>query len=101
SWGALPGAEETKVSATEQISKVSLLDAAGAVLWERQAKTIPPMHLSLKEGQSVDQAVAEAMKATGWFFESVQVPQFVTKSRKAAQGHSTLTDKGVGEATLD
>ena len=65
-------------------------------LWQRQSKWSAPMMPMIKKGQSIEDAVAEAMKPTAYFFVDVTVPQLVPKAQfKDGMGKSQLTAKGV------
>jgi beta-lactamase regulating signal transducer with metallopeptidase domain len=56
---------------------VALLGADGKPLWQRGGLVLPPPFLSLKEGQSPEAAVAEAMKPSPRFYESLRIPKLV------------------------
>ena len=66
------------------------------MLWERKIATSPPPMLMMKQGQSVDQAVAEAMKPSPAFFEA-KIPRYVPKNKNGA-GTSRLGPAGVQNA---
>ena len=71
----------------------------GQTFWTREAGTAPPMSLSLKEGQTIDQAVAEYMKPSGWIFENTNFPPRVSKSKSGTFGTTELTSSGPRNAT--
>jgi outer membrane protein assembly factor BamB len=90
-FGALGG--NAKVSATGMKYLIAFQTADGKVLWERKVATSPPPMLMMKQGQSVEQAVAEAMKPSPAFFEA-KIPRYVPKSKNGA-GTSRLGPAGV------
>jgi hypothetical protein len=67
--------------------------ADGKAIWERGSLSAPPPFISLKAGQTADQAVQDAMNLNYRFFETVRLPKYVAKSR-AGVGTSKLTAAG-------
>ncbi|HWE95934.1 MAG TPA: hypothetical protein VG269_18370 [Tepidisphaeraceae bacterium] len=92
-FGAGFGANQ-KISVATTKLRLALETAGGKVLWERRSATFPPSMLMMKQGQTVDQAVAEAMKPSPIFFEKTRVPDYVPKSQ-GGLGKSKLTAAGV------
>ncbi|MDB5302719.1 MAG: hypothetical protein JWM97_268 [Phycisphaerales bacterium] len=83
-----------KISVATTKLRLALETAGGKVLWERRSVTSPPPMLSMKQGQTIEQAVAEAMKPSAGFFEKTRVPGYVPKSQ-GGLGKSSLTAAGV------
>jgi hypothetical protein len=97
-FGESPFGGGTKISATPQTMKVAFVDAENKTLWQRQSTRAAPLMLSLKEGQSTEQAVAEATRPDAGFFENVNLPKFVAKAKyKNGLGTSNLTASGVSK----
>ena len=96
-----PGAKAaTTITANELISRLQLIGPEGKPLWERVQVTPPPTFVNLKEGQTVEQAVNDAVTPRAGYFESVRIPKYIPKpqepgsvrtSRLTAQG--TLVEK--------
>lgn len=92
--GGATGGEKT-VTATPQISRMKITES-GKTLWEASRLKDVPFFLSLKEGQSIQQAVAAQQKPDLVFFSRVRVPQYVTRPHeKGAYGESVFTPKGI------
>lgn len=98
-FGQSPFSGGTKVTATPQTSRIAFVDSEGKVLWERQATRHPPMMASLKEGQTIEQYVADATRPDARFFSSVTLPRFVPKAQyRNGLGASRFTARGVVDA---
>jgi len=88
--GAGPFAPAQKVSVTPMITKV-LVEVDGKKAWQTTSVTGAGFFLSVKEGQTIKQAVAEASKVNVPFLKQVKVPVFLTKPREPAwYGNSKL-----------
>ncbi|MDB5331317.1 MAG: hypothetical protein JWP03_2468 [Phycisphaerales bacterium] len=83
-----------KISVATSKLRLALETAGGKVLWERRSATSPPGMLMMKQGQTIEQGVAEAMKPSAGFFENSRVPDYVPKSQ-GGLGKSKLTAAGV------
>src|SRR5262249_33060118 len=94
-FGESPWGGGTKVNVTQQIAKLEVLTSDGKVAWSAQAVTDPGFMLMLKEGQTIEQAVADARKPNLRFFQSVSVPSTVTVPREPAwYASGALTPRG-------
>ena len=94
SFGQFDRAPE-KGSVTEQISRVKILEN-GRTLWESFVTSGAPMHLQMKEGQTVQEALAEYQKPSLGFFSQVSLPVYLARPPEhGAYGFSQLTSQGV------
>jgi hypothetical protein len=93
-FGAFPSARDATISVTETKFRLAFETSDGKVLWQRQTVTFPPPLLMMKEGQTIEQAVAAAMQPSYFFFERTRLPANVPKSR-GGLGSSRLTVLGV------
>jgi hypothetical protein len=94
SFGQFDRAPE-KGSVTEQISRVKILEN-GRTLWESFVTGGAPMHLQMKEGQTVQEALAEYQKPSLGFFSQVSLPVYLARPPEhGAYGFSQLTPQGV------
>jgi len=94
SFGRLDRTPE-KASVTEQISRVRILEN-GRTLWESVVTSGAPMALQIKEGQTVQEALAEYQKPSLGFFREVSLPVYLARpAEHGAYGFSTLTPQGV------
>lgn len=82
-----------KVSVQETKRSIEITGADGKVLWKRGGVLSPPMLISLKEGQSINEAIAEQMKPTAKFYDGIRIPRFVPKV-PGGFGTSDLTASG-------
>jgi len=73
-------ASGTKVTVTPQISKVTI-ESEGKTVWESRAVASAGFMLLMKEGQTIEQAVAEATKPNLKFYDTVKLPVYVTRPR--------------------
>ncbi|MDB5354889.1 MAG: hypothetical protein JWN24_1342 [Phycisphaerales bacterium] len=92
-FGAGFGGNQKMNVATTKL-RLALETAGGKILWERRTATSPPPMLMMKQGQTIDQAVAEAMKPSSAFFEMTRIPDYVPKT-SGGMGTSKLTAAGV------
>jgi hypothetical protein len=89
-----PGAgATTDMSVTDIKGVLGFTGPDGKFLWQRVAVVTAPSILSPKEGQSVQQAVADAMKPPIALFENTRIPVYVPKS-SSGFGTSHLTGTG-------
>ena len=89
------GSGEETITATPQICRLKITES-GRTLWEASHVRDVPTFLSLKKGQTAQQAVAAQQKPDFSFFSRVQVPKYVTRpNEKGAYGESVLTPKGI------
>jgi hypothetical protein len=66
------------------------------VIWLAEAHSGAPHFLSLKEGQTLQQALAQYQKPNVKFFTQVNLPRYVARPHPSgAYGHSELSAKGV------
>jgi hypothetical protein len=87
------GSETARV--TEHISKIQFVEDNN-VIWLAEAHSGAPHFLSLKEGQTLQQALAPYQKPNVKFFTQVNLPKYVARPHPSgAYGHSELTAKGV------
>jgi len=66
-----------KVRVKEVKRSIAISIDGQALAWQRGGTMMPPMFLSLKEGQSIDQAVNDAMKPSALFYQSVRIPKLI------------------------
>jgi hypothetical protein len=84
-----------KATVTEQISRLRILEN-GRTLWESSVTSLPPMHLQMKEGQSLQDALAPYQKPNLTFFSLVNIPAYLARPPEhGAYGFSDLTAEGV------
>ncbi len=72
---------------------VAIQSPDGKNIWQRLYVVGPPFGLTLKEGQTINQAVAEHMVPNIGFFQSVNTPAYLPRSRTGL-GTSKLTASG-------
>ena len=95
------GRNVEKVNVTEQISRVKLLEN-GKVLWEAVSVGGAPHFLTMKEGETLQQALAQYQRPNVQFFSQVKVPQYVARPSEAgAYGMSNLTPQGIVNVPLN
>ena len=93
--GAFGGGETMSVTVTQQICRLRL-EVEGKTAWERQTVSQAGGFLSLKPGQSAQDAANEAGKPHTAFLKTVRLPRFLPKLREPMWfGASTLTAQGV------
>ncbi len=93
-----PGVETANV--TEQISKLRFIEN-GKVVWEAVSVSGAPYFLTIKQGETLQQALAPYQKPNIQFFSSVKIPQYVARPSEAgAYGASSLTPRGIQSAPL-
>jgi hypothetical protein len=87
-------AGSSTVNVTEQTSELEfVLD--GQTVWKAMTVAGPPYRVSLKEGQSIDQAVSENTKPRLDFFRQAHLPTHIVRPiDKPAYGRSFLTPQG-------
>ena len=87
--------EQTKVSVTPQIAKLAIT-VGGQTLWETQlVNSAAPFHLSLKQGESVQQALAPYQKPPIHLFLSARLPSYIPNlGGKKTMGVSALSPQG-------
>ena len=90
-----PGAfgRTEKISVQEIKHTIEITGADGKPLWKRGAVTAPPFFISLKQGQTAQEAVAEQMKPSPRYFAGVRVPRHIPKT-PGGLGASDLTADG-------
>jgi hypothetical protein len=90
-----PGAfgRSEKISVQEIKHTMQIVGDDGKALWKRMSVTSPPFFISMKRGQSAQDAVNEQMKPSAGFCEGVNVPRFVPKVT-GGFGASLLTATG-------
>lgn len=90
-----PRGEAEKVTVTDQISRLKILEQ-GKPIWEEVVTGGSPMFLEIKQGQSLQEALAPYQKPNLDCFSRVDLPSFVARSPEAgAYGFSVLTARGV------
>ena len=94
-----PGAfgRTEKISVQEIKHSIELTADDGKPLWKRGGVTAPPFFLSLKQGQTAQEAVAEQMNPSPRFFAGVRIPRFIPKT-PGGFGASQLTATGAQPA---
>jgi WD40 repeat protein len=94
-FGGLFGRGGETARVTEHISKIQFVEDNN-VIWLAEAHSGAPHFLSLKEGQTLQQALAPYQKPNVKFFTQVNLPKYVARPHPSgAYGHSELTIKGV------
>ena len=87
-----------KVTVTPQHCRLRI-EADGTPAWESQTVSNAGFILHMKQGQTIQDAVAEATKPNTAFLKTVRVPRYLAKPKDPAWfGSSTLTAQGVGAA---
>jgi|GEM_PF-6800644 len=66
-----------KVRVQEIKRSIAISIDGQAPAWQRGGIMMPPMFLSLKEGQSIDQAVNDAMKPSASFYQGIRIPKLI------------------------
>lgn len=66
-----------KVRVKEIKRSITISIDGQAPAWQRGGIMMPPMFLSLKEGQSIDQAVKDAMRPSPLFYEGIRIPKLI------------------------
>ncbi|HUY31471.1 MAG TPA: SHD1 domain-containing protein [Pirellulales bacterium] len=80
---------------TEQIARAKFIED-GKVLWEATSVRSNPHMLKMKEGQSLQDALAPYQKPNIEFFSHVKLPQYVARPHeKGAYGASKLSFQGI------
>jgi hypothetical protein len=98
-FGESPFGAGTTVRASPQTSKLAFIDADGEILWQRQTTRHPPMMVSLKEGQSIEQYIADATRPDASFYKGIALAKFIPKAQyRHGLGASELTARGVIDA---
>jgi hypothetical protein len=93
-FGRLRG-EAEKVTVTDQISRLRILEQ-GKPIWEQVVAGGAPAFLQIKEGQSLQEALAPYQKPNLQYFSEVNLPQYVARpAEDGAYGFSKLTPQGV------
>lgn len=89
------GGGVSKVQVTEQIARVKFIED-GKVLWEAKSVKGTPHILHMKEGQSVQEALAPYQQPNVEFFSHVRLPQYVARGHESgAYGASKLSFQGI------
>jgi len=97
-FGRLRGSEKANV--TEQISRLKFVEN-NKVIWESVAVSGAPFMLQMKQGETVQQALAPYQKPNLQFFVNAKVPQYVARPNEAgAYGASSLTPQGIQSVPL-
>ena len=87
--------DKVRVKEVKRLIAISIDGQAPA--WQRGGTMMPPMFLSLKEGQSIDQAVNDAMKPSPLFYQSVRIPK-LSPEQPDGFGITPLSATGPKEA---
>ena len=82
-FDAGPGEAEQKVSVPTVVSKLEF-QHEGKTVWESSTSSSAGYHLSLKEGESIQDAVNAAAKPNLSFFERARLPLKIAKPREPA-----------------
>ncbi|MBS0262015.1 MAG: hypothetical protein JSS02_08655 [Planctomycetes bacterium] len=89
-----------KANVTEYISRLKIVEN-GKVLWETSITSGAPHFLQMKDGESLQQALAPYQKPNIQFFSSVKLPQYLARPTEGgAYGASNLTPQGIESAPL-
>ncbi len=84
-----------KITVTQQIVKISL-QVDGQPAWEASSVTQAGSFLSMKQGQTLQDAINDASKPNYSFLKTVRLPQYLVKPREPAwYGTSNLTATGI------
>lgn len=98
-FGAGRGAGTT-VSVTSQISRVRLTED-GKVIWEASGVFGAPHILHLKQGESIQQALAPYQVPNLRYFSDVKLPEYIARPHPSgAYGASTISHRGIQSAPL-
>ncbi len=90
-----PLGEAEKVTITEQISRLKILEQ-GKPIWEGALYGGGPAFLEIKKGQTLQEALAPYQKPNLKYFSQVNLPQYVARPAEAgAYGFSRYTPQGV------
>lgn len=93
------GATE-KATVTEQISRLRLVEQ-GKTLWEAVAISGAPFLIHMKQGESLQDALAPYQKPNLGFFDTARIPQYIARPHeKGAYGATSLTPQGMQPATV-
>ena len=83
------------VTVTDQISRLRMLEN-GKTIWESTSVGGAPAVLQIKEGETIEQALAPYRKPNLAFFEAVAIPREVARGAEAgAYGFSQITEQGI------
>jgi len=82
-FGAGLFAPAQKVTVTPMITRLAI-EMNGKTVWQATSLTGASFMLHLKEGQNLEQAVAEASKVDVQFLKDVKVPVYLTKPHEPA-----------------
>jgi hypothetical protein len=76
-----PGAmgRTDKVSVQEVKHSLEIIGPDGKTLWANNGLSAPPFFISLKQGESAEQAVAAQMKPNARFYTDVHLPKYIPK----------------------
>lgn len=76
-----PGAmgRTDKVSVQEVHHSLEIIGPDDKPLWSNKGLTAPPFFISLKQGQSVEQAVSDQMKPNARFYTNAHLPKYIPK----------------------
>lgn len=72
---ALGQTDKVRVREIKRSIAISVGDDTPA--WQRGGTMMPPIFLSLKEGQSIEQAVDQAMKPSPRFYQDLRIPRLI------------------------
>ncbi|HEX4796321.1 MAG TPA: Tudor-knot domain-containing protein [Humisphaera sp.] len=86
-----PGLTKMNVRDIKNILAIQTQD--GKSIWERQSVVTAPFGMTLKQGQTIEQAVAEHMVPNAGFFQSLNIPAYLPRSKNGL-GTSKLTITG-------
>ena len=90
-----PLGEAEKVTITEQISRLKILEQ-GKLIWEGALYGGGPAFLEIKRGQTIQDALAPYQKPNLQYFSSVNLPRYVARTAEAgAYGFSRYTPRGI------
>ncbi|HEV8291721.1 MAG TPA: hypothetical protein VGP94_07340 [Tepidisphaeraceae bacterium] len=82
-----------KVTVTEMITRLSI-EVNGQKAWEARTFSLAGGFLRLKEGQTLEQAIAEAARPNYAFLKTTRIPAYLTKPRMPAWYGSSRLDAG-------
>jgi hypothetical protein len=85
--------ESQKINVTERVYELELI-AGGQVVWKRRAVQSPPMHIMMRDKETIDEAVHREMQPNMGYFGSA-VPSRVLKPDLAAQRTSQISISGI------
>jgi hypothetical protein len=85
--------ESQKVSVTTRVYELELI-AGGQVVWSRRAVQSPPMHIMIRDKESIDDAVQREMQPNMGYFGSA-VPSRVLKPELVQQRTSRISISGL------